>query len=173
LGKVIINIGNNLMSYKFSERVKQVLQEAGWYEGRRVDVSEAVRCLEKFGIAASPQVGMLLEEFHGLKINNGNAWYSFCVPDAMGWIEEEDIPYLNQLTGIDLCPFGYGIGMLLLVSPIGEIVMLQDEWIAYYHLPCLEDALEAAFFSDVESTYRFIPDAQKPYGFRDDAESDG
>jgi hypothetical protein len=35
------------MSYKFSERVKHVLQQAGWYEGRSVDVSEAVRLWRK------------------------------------------------------------------------------------------------------------------------------
>jgi hypothetical protein len=153
------------MSYKFSERVKQVLQDAGWYEGRCVDVSEAVQALEKIGIIAFPQAGRVLEELHGLQIKGGGN-FTFYMSEIVTYLEEEDIPFLNKLIDEPLCPVVYSERVFLLISQSGKSIILHDEWTAYRLYPTFEDGLEAIFFvSSGGPEFVWIADKDKPRGY--------
>jgi hypothetical protein len=155
------------MSHRFSERVKRVLQNAGWYERRCVEVTGAVQALEKIGIIASPQVGLVLQEFHGLKIK-GYRPYSFSMSEILTGmvLKEEDVYFLNKLIDETLCPFGCGESVLLLIAVSGKCVILHDEWISYHLYENLGDCLESAFFlSDKRASIR-IADEQKPRNYR-------
>lgn len=50
------------------EETKKVLKEAGWYEGRKIDISSHVKFLEDMGYEVFDALKVFLEEFGDLKI---------------------------------------------------------------------------------------------------------
>ena len=53
-----------------SERTLEILEEAGWYEGRRIDITEMVHNLEKSGFVVFDAAKRFMEEFGELKLEN-------------------------------------------------------------------------------------------------------
>jgi hypothetical protein len=160
------------MSHRFSERVKRVLQNAGWYERRCVEVTGAVQALEKIGIIASPQAGLVLQEFHGLKIK-GDRHYSFSMSEILTGmvLAEDDIYFLNKLIDEALCPFACGESVLLLIAASGKCVILYNEWTSYRLYRNLGDCLEAIFFLSDNLEFIWIADEQKPRRWREENKS--
>jgi hypothetical protein len=155
------------MSYKFSEPLRQILQEAGWYEGRRVDVIEAVQALEKVGFSVFPQAYQVIQEFEGLEAKGENN-YTFCIPEIASYFEEEEVTFLNKLIEEALCPFAYGERVVLLISQSGKVVILHDEWTVYRLYNNLEAGLEAAFFVSDKPEFIWLSDEDKPVNFREE-----
>ncbi|AQR94249.1 SUKH-3 domain-containing protein [Clostridium saccharoperbutylacetonicum] len=50
------------------EETKKILEEAGWYEGRKIDISEHIKFLEDMGYEVFDALKKWLEEFGDLKI---------------------------------------------------------------------------------------------------------
>lgn len=52
-----------------SNKTIEVLKNAGWYEGRKIDISENVKFLEERGFEVLESAKRFMEEFGELKIN--------------------------------------------------------------------------------------------------------
>ena len=52
----------------FSEKVKAALTDAGWYEGRTVNIEQYKKALEKEGYQVPQQLQFFLTEFGGLRL---------------------------------------------------------------------------------------------------------
>jgi len=50
------------------EETRKILEEAGWYEGRKIDISEHIKFLEGMGYEVFDALKKWLEEFGDLKI---------------------------------------------------------------------------------------------------------
>lgn len=51
---------------RFSEKVQEVLMHSGWYEGRKIDVTEQLRCYEESGFETFDILPKFLKEFDNL-----------------------------------------------------------------------------------------------------------
>ena len=54
---------------EISNKTIEVLKNAGWYEGRKIDISENVKFLEERGFKVLESAKKFMEEFGELKIN--------------------------------------------------------------------------------------------------------
>ncbi|WP_459480883.1 SUKH-3 domain-containing protein [Clostridium saccharoperbutylacetonicum] len=77
------------------EETKKILKEAGWYEGRKIDISEHIKFLEDMGYEVFDALKKWLEEFGDLKIiledepfdddnNYYTVEYSTCIKEIIG-----------------------------------------------------------------------------------------
>ncbi|AQR94244.1 SUKH-3 domain-containing protein [Clostridium saccharoperbutylacetonicum] len=78
------------------EETKKILEEAGWYEGRKIDISEHIKFLEDMGYEVFDAVKKWLEEFGDLKIvledelfdddddDDYTMEYSTCIKEIIG-----------------------------------------------------------------------------------------
>ncbi|MEE0265884.1 MAG: SUKH-3 domain-containing protein [Acutalibacteraceae bacterium] len=73
---------------RFDTPVTSVLKKAGWYEGRKIDMSEHLKIFESLGIDVFDKAKEFIQEFDGLKIpatdfrfdeNNKNHFHYFDV----------------------------------------------------------------------------------------------
>jgi len=53
-----------------SNETLKILRDAGWYEGRRIDIKEIEESLEKIGYTVFPEVKSFLREFGNLVIED-------------------------------------------------------------------------------------------------------
>ena len=74
----------------YSKQAKEVLEKYGWYEGRKIDISEQLEMLEKAGFEIFDKVKEFIVEFDGLRLpaeyrnknfdeKNPNNWHNFDV----------------------------------------------------------------------------------------------
>ncbi|PEA81595.1 hypothetical protein COL60_24935, partial [Bacillus pseudomycoides] len=54
---------------KISNKTIEELKKAGWYEGRKIDISENVKFLEERGFEVFESAKKFMEEFGELRIN--------------------------------------------------------------------------------------------------------
>lgn len=62
-----------------TEETYDKLREAGWYEGRRVDISEIVKAAEEHNVVLTKEQKSFLEEFAGLESPDPNCKHGFCI----------------------------------------------------------------------------------------------
>lgn len=78
------------------EETKKVLMDAGWYEGRKIDISKHIEFLEDMGYEVFDELKKFLQEFGDLKIileeddpidpEENTIEYSTCIIDIVsGW----------------------------------------------------------------------------------------
>lgn len=60
---------------RFDTAVISALKKAGWYEGRKLDITEKVKRLEALGYEVFEQAKLFLEEFDDLKILQEAPYY--------------------------------------------------------------------------------------------------
>jgi hypothetical protein len=129
-----------------SPAVRAVLERAGWHEGRRVAIDGEEANLAKRGFSLSPAARALLEEFHGLSLSapgpHGPRLVVFDPSYVLGWLVEEDLPFLDGLAGERPCPIAYSPSTYLYALASGEAITVSDLWIGYARLGSLSDALE-------------------------------
>lgn len=77
------------------DETKKILEEAGWYEGRKIDISEHIKFLEDMGYEVFDALKKWLEEFGDLKIvledetfddedDDYTTEYSTCIKEIIG-----------------------------------------------------------------------------------------
>lgn len=77
------------------DETKKILEEAGWYEGRKIDISEHIKFLEDRGYEVFDALKKWLEEFGDLKIvledepfddddDDYTTEYSTCIKEIIG-----------------------------------------------------------------------------------------
>lgn len=80
------------------DETKKILEEAGWYEGRKIDISEHIKFLEDRGYEVFDALKKWLEEFGDLKIvlkdepfddedDDYTTEYSTCIREIIGGYE--------------------------------------------------------------------------------------
>ena len=146
---------------RFTETVYRSLKAAGWYEGRHVDVSKAVRELQKKGFLGSPAAMCILEEFYGLSAHR----VSFIQDRMLGifFPEANELEFIAPLVGEPMCPMAYGGGGYAFAAPSGRIVHLDDMWTFISFENSLGDYLERIYAERIRfSKVVHLTDEQRP-----------
>ncbi|MFI8708227.1 SUKH-3 domain-containing protein [Bacillus sp. NPDC077411] len=107
------------------------LKKAGWYEGRKIDISENVKFLEERGFEVFESAKKFMEEFGELQINVEKIWsdgskqipeHSTCIKEVIGvlnssFFDLEDYIDEKVMPVGSLCDFGLN----LYISESGRI----------------------------------------------------
>ncbi|WP_252243957.1 MULTISPECIES: SUKH-3 domain-containing protein [unclassified Clostridium] len=81
---------------EISNKTIEVLKNAGWYEGRKIDISENIKFLEERGFEVLESAMKFMEEFGELKINVGKirrdgskkiSKHSTCIKETVGVLD--------------------------------------------------------------------------------------
>lgn len=115
------------MSYIFN--TKDMLKDAGWYEGRKIDISAIERHYKEYGFEVFPEVKKFLEEFGMLEIlveyKNGKKQVHSTNPLKVvgdyfchGKFSAEEYYAGERLVPVGQCCDG---NLLLYVSELGKI----------------------------------------------------
>lgn len=141
------------MTERFSEPVLRVLEAAGWFDGREVDITSAEETLRRWGFEVSPAARAILREFLGLECVDldTRSWLSFRFDTPIMEWEPGDVPAIGRLTGESLCPVGFGCGMIWLVAASGHVVLLNDQWLGFTRACPFLEALDAHFRAQYEA----------------------
>lgn len=116
----------------FSQEVVELLRIAGWFPGRRVDVSEMRSVLQREGFNVSPAAEAVLSEFGGLTVKHPHSrgpnsdlrdYFHFQVSEVMsgsptGWVFD-----YSEMVGESLCPIGQAFRgyMIMCVGSSGHV----------------------------------------------------
>lgn len=108
-----------------SDYTYNLLKEAGWYPGRKVDISDIVYFCEQSHISLSQKQQDIISEFRGIESNYNNNLY-FCIFD-----EIEDIHFTQPIINInefgkDLINIGIGLGMLYMYLTTDGLLVLEN-----------------------------------------------
>lgn len=120
------------------EETKKVLKEAGWYEGRKIDISRHIEFLKSKGYEVFDELEKFLQEFGDLKIiledndaldpEENTIEYSTCIIDIIG----EDDRSLNQdkKAGEKTIPVAelYNKDILVYISESGKFYTFEGFW---------------------------------------------
>ena len=154
---------------RFSSYVEKTLLRSGWHEGRRIDIAEAVRFLEKSGFTVFDCVKSFLAEFGGLVLyetpHPGNRLSSgkeitFDVVAANGILRENVLVDEDEL-GISLCPVGEADWAFttILMSEKGHVFVAPSSTSIYLCGMDVEEALNRLlqFDSQYEIDGKWVP----------------
>ena len=114
---------------KISELTMQILSDAGWYPGRKVDIEELVDFLELKGYKVFPCVIDVLYEFGGLKCSftrpNGDEDFFYVNPEeAYGdYYDKEDFNEIEMRVKESLIAIGQARSdnMMMFMSESGKV----------------------------------------------------
>lgn len=116
------------------DKIKHLLEEAGWYEGRRVDIEYMIDDLRKAGLTIpNDLISELLTEFWNLELNfilsDGlSSNIRLNIEEAMMGIMIEELEKLQRATNDKLVPAGliHFESALLFVSYSGKFYMIVE-----------------------------------------------
>lgn len=122
------------------EKIKQCIEEAGWYENRKIDISYMIQEYKRHGFKEPNKfIQDFLMEYGDVRIefiNDSGLCYDVRINPDVGleFIDSDDISVLEEIIGDSLLPIGsinsdHG-GFL--VSFSGKFYLLGDDGI--YHL---------------------------------------
>ena len=120
------------MKREISNKAIEELKKAGWYEGRKIDISENIKFLEERGFEVFESAKKFMEEFGELRINVEKIWpdgvtkqiskHTTCIKEVIGVLNSsffglED--YINE----KVIPIGalYDFEINLYISESGRI----------------------------------------------------
>jgi SUKH-3 immunity protein len=122
--------------FRFSETSLKLLQHAGWFDGRCIDISRSEELLRKEGYQVSPAIRAFLQEFGELRFVNDKAkppaaqeWH-FCVKEAVSRaIPAKVLEYYSPRAGSQLCVIGDAFNeyILLMMDESGQVYGGYDE----------------------------------------------
>ncbi|WP_242274642.1 SUKH-3 domain-containing protein [Bacillus cereus group sp. BfR-BA-01310] len=81
---------------EISNKTIEELKKAGWYEGRKIDISENVKFLEERGFEIFESAKKFMEEFGELRINVEKIWsdgskkiskHTTCIKEVIGVLD--------------------------------------------------------------------------------------
>ena len=116
-----------------SNKTIEVLKEAGWYEGRKIDISENVKFLEERGFEVFESAKRFMEEFGELNIevekggfrSDGSkqiAKHTTCIKKVIGIGSSRHFG-LSDYIDYEVIPIGAldNLGVILYISETGKI----------------------------------------------------
>lgn len=114
------------------EKTKQIIEEAGWYEGRSIDIDYMLEELKNSGYIVNPVIVGLLKEFWNLNLE-------FIAPDgrfnnirlnveAASYYSKKDLEKISAYLQEEIIPVGeiHEGAATLLVSASGKFYMISD-----------------------------------------------
>lgn len=121
------------------EKIKEFIEEAGWYENRKIDISYMIDDYIQHGFK-EPNfcIQDFLIEYGNIKIEyktKEEFWFDVTINPDVGlkFLDSEDSPLLEQIVGDKLLPIGSinsdNNGLLLSFS--GKFHLLNDDGIYY------------------------------------------
>lgn len=120
-------------------RIRNAIEEAGWYEGRKIDISYMIDDYTRHGFNnLNELVQNFLSEYGNIRIefkNDAGFWSDIRInPEiGMGLLESEHAGKLEKLIGEPVFPIG-GIHTDLaglLISFSGNFYLLEDDGISF------------------------------------------
>lgn len=123
---------------QFSKITEEILIKAGWYSGRKIDISNCLEYYQKRNLHINDTIEKFLEEFTGLKIvypryRDANFVDEFEINyEAAMYYPEDTREYFKLRTGEDLVPIGYIAGrhMTAFMSDTGKIYETDGDFLA-------------------------------------------
>jgi len=114
-----------------SNKTIEELKMAGWYKGRKIDISENIKFLEERGFEVFESARKFMEEFGELKINvekvriDGSkkvSKHNNCIKEVIGVLDSSCFG-LDDFIDDKVIPIGalYNFGKLLFISESGRI----------------------------------------------------
>jgi hypothetical protein len=145
----------------------EALAAAGWQPGRAIDPAEAVAVCVRRGITPHEAAIRFLQEFDGLQVSTPRGPVYLHADRTLANFSKQDIECLPRIANESLCPVGYGLFLIILVAPNGEIVLLNDHWRRFSRFPSVADAFEALFNPAAgEVTWIELPSECWPPGYQ-------
>ncbi|WP_242218069.1 SUKH-3 domain-containing protein [Bacillus cereus group sp. BfR-BA-01380] len=116
---------------EISNKAIEELKKAGWYEGRKIDISENVKFLEERGFEVFESAKKFMEEFGELRINVEKIWsdgskaiseHTTCIKEVIGVLDSSCFG-LEDYIDDKVIPVGslYDFGVNLYISESGRI----------------------------------------------------
>ncbi|EOQ11914.1 hypothetical protein KOY_00690 [Bacillus cereus VDM021] len=113
-----------------SNKTIEELKKAGWYEGRKIDISENVKFLEERGFEVFESAKKFMEEFGELRINVEKIWpdglviskHTTCIKEVIGVLDSSCFGLENFIDD-KVIPIGslYNFEIDLYISESGRI----------------------------------------------------
>ncbi len=148
--------------------VRELLHRSGWTEQRQFDTHAIRDYLASAGVEVNPAADAVLRQLHGIRLDLPNGPFEFDVRKAVSWLSDSDLPFLRTIIGQPLCPIGYGGRRFMLVSPDGEVILLNDEWLFFHRFSTLSEALDDICFPGKRMPEAIWLEAtQQPPGYQD------
>lgn len=121
--------------FRFSAKVKALLEEQGWHEGRVIDVNEFKETILKEGYTWIKSVEEFLKEFGELKISftTGNNTISNLHFDLIKAVDdiffEWTKVYSERIGNIEVCPIGQAFNdhLTILMDKTGKVYGGYDQ----------------------------------------------
>ncbi|WP_329767620.1 SUKH-3 domain-containing protein [Bacillus nitratireducens] len=115
---------------EISNKTIEELKKAGWYEGRKIDISENVKFLEERGFEIFESAKKFMEEFGELRINVEKIWpdglviskHTTCIKEVIGVLDSSCFG-LEKFIDDKVIPIGslYNFEIDLYISESGRI----------------------------------------------------
>lgn len=116
---------------EISNKTIEVLKNAGWYEGRKIDIDENLEFLKERGFEVFESAKRFMEEFGELKINVEQIWldgskhiskHTTCIKETVGMLNSIHFK-LRRYTSEKVIPIGslYNFTIDLYISESGRI----------------------------------------------------
>ena len=116
---------------EISKKTIEVLKDAGWYEGRKIDIAENVKFLEERGFEVLESAKKFMEEFGELEINieeiEGDGTirvieHTTCIEEVVGTFDSEFFG-LERYISEKVMPVGrlYNYEMDIYISESGRV----------------------------------------------------
>jgi len=157
---------------EFSKESRELLTNAGWFEGRSVDVVDVERYLTEVGSHVSNAARSFLSEFHGIHFK---AEYYRVVFDVYKTTRhcgtKEDIKHLESILGEQLCVIGDICYSALFMTSSGQVVSCAIDWSYYRIFENYHMMIETYVSNDLHAgkTHE-IEDSQLPEWYQDDSD---
>ncbi|WP_242227416.1 SUKH-3 domain-containing protein [Bacillus cereus group sp. BfR-BA-01315] len=113
-----------------SNKTIEELKKAGWYEGRKIDISENVKFFEERGFEVFESAKKFMEEFGELRINVEKIWpdglviskHTTCIKEVIGVLDSSCFGLENFIDD-KVIPIGslYNFEIDLYISESGRI----------------------------------------------------
>ena len=125
-----------------TETAKQQLQKAGWFEGRKIDVSHFEKRFTELGYEFFPAARSFLEEFGDLYIKD--KYWSISVKNSVTVNESStELMYLDEYTFSDCDTFIENVGQKVVPAAIIDYlnieIFISEDGKFYEHPNCYSD----------------------------------
>ncbi|MDI6533840.1 SUKH-3 domain-containing protein (plasmid) [Bacillus mycoides] len=134
---------------RISNKTIEELKKAGWYEGRKIDISENVKFLEERGFEVFESAKKFMEEFGELRINVEKIWpdglfiskHTTCIKEVIGVLDSSCFGLENFIDD-KVIPIGslYNFEIDLYISESGRMFK-SIGWVGDNVLEALENVI--------------------------------
>ncbi|WP_459500869.1 SUKH-3 domain-containing protein [Bacillus sp. C1] len=136
---------------EISNKAIEELKKAGWYEGRKIDISENVKFLEEKGFEVFESAKKFMEEFGELRFNVERVWpdgvtkdiskHTTCIKEVLGVLDSSCFG-LEDYIDDKVIPIGslYNFELNLFISESGRLFESMG-WIGDNALEALDNLI--------------------------------